>query len=169
MRAAKSQRSTTARANGQPSRPGRAPALIDMTSLEGQLGYALRRAQMHAYADFIARLAPLRLSPGGFGVLTVIAANPGLPQHEVGRALGIQKPNFCSLVNKFERRGLIVRKPVAGDRRCCALHLTAKGKALLARARRYQVEHEARLLRLLGRRRRDQLLNLLETLTETNT
>jgi DNA-binding MarR family transcriptional regulator len=139
---------------------------VELGPLKGALGYALRRAQMLAYADFISALAELDLSPGEFGVLTVIEANPGLSQSEACRALGIQKTNFCAVVNRFERRGLAVRRAVDHDRRSYALHLTAQGQALLRQARTKQVEHEARLVSRLGEQGRDQLLRLLGRLTE---
>jgi len=139
---------------------------IELGPLKDYLGYALRRAQMLAFADFIASLAELELSPGEFGVLTVIDANPGLRQSEVCRALGIQKTNFCALVNEFERRGLAVRRDVDRDRRSYALYLTSEGQALLRRARARQADHEARLVSRLGEQGRDQLLKLLGRLTE---
>jgi DNA-binding MarR family transcriptional regulator len=142
--------------------PGRP---VDMGKMHGYLGYLLRRAQMLAYADFIEELVELNLSPGQFGVLTVIATNPGLRQSEVSAALGIQKTNFVAVLNEFERRGLAVRRPAAGDRRSYALYLTAEGKALLRRARAAQARHEARLVEPLGEQERAQLLGLLAKLT----
>src|SRR6202008_1049854 len=100
---------------------------VDMGRMHGYVGYLLRRAQMVAYADFISELTKLNLSPGQFGVLTVIEANPGLRQSEVCRALGIQKTNFVAVVNAFERRGIVVRRETTADRRSYALHLTAEG------------------------------------------
>jgi DNA-binding MarR family transcriptional regulator len=138
---------------------------VDMGKMHGYLGYLLRRAQMLAYADFIAELAELNLSPGQFGVLTVIDTNPGLRQSEVSAALGIQKTNFVAVLNEFERRGLAVRQTAAGDRRSYALYLTAEGKALLRRARTAQARHEARLVEPLGEQERAQLVSLLAKLT----
>src|SRR3954463_14328264 len=94
---------------------------IDMDRLHGYLGYLLQRAQMLAYADFISEMAELDLRPGQFAVLTVIDANPGLRQSEVSAALGIQKTNFVAAITNIERRGLAVRKSVAGDKRSYAL------------------------------------------------
>lgn len=138
---------------------------VDMGTMHGYLGYLLRRAQMLAYADFIAELGALELSPGQFGVLTVIETNPGLRQSDVCRALGIQKTNFVAVVNQFEQRGIAVRKPAAGDRRSYALYLTPEGKSLLRRARAAQARHEARLVERLGQQGRTQLIGLLEKLT----
>jgi DNA-binding MarR family transcriptional regulator len=125
----------------------------------------LRRAQMLAYADFISELQRLNLSPGQFGVLTVIGTNPGLRQSEVSAALGIQKTNFVAVLNEFERRGLAVRRPAEGDRRSYALHLTPAGKALLRRARAAQARHEGRLVERIGEEGRAQLIALLGKLT----
>jgi DNA-binding MarR family transcriptional regulator len=137
---------------------------VDMGKMHGYLGYLLRRAQMLAYADFIAELEELSLSPGQFGVLTVIDTNPGLRQSEVSAALGIQKTNFVAVLNEFERRGLAERR-AAGDRRSYALFLTAAGKALLRRARAAQARHEARIVEPLAAHERDQLVGLLAKLT----
>jgi DNA-binding MarR family transcriptional regulator len=137
---------------------------VDMGKMRGYLGYLLRRAQMLAYADFIAELEELQLSPGQFGVLTVIDTNPGLRQSQVSAALGIQKTNFVAVLNEFERRGIAERR-AAGDRRSYALFLTAAGKALLRRARAAQARHEARLVEPLAARERAQLVDLLAKLT----
>jgi DNA-binding MarR family transcriptional regulator len=137
---------------------------VDMGKMHGYLGYLLRRAQMLAYADFIAELTELNLSPGQFGVLTVIDTNPGLRQSEVSAALGIQKTNFVAVLNEFERRGLAERR-AAGDRRSYALFLTAAGKALLRRARAAQARHEARIVEPLAAHERSQLIGLLAKLT----
>lgn len=154
-----------AASGGEAGGAGGGRAQVDMGTMRGYLGYLLRRAQMLAYADFIAELAALNLSPGQFGVLTVIDANPGLRQSEVSAALGIQKTNFVAVLNEFEQRGLAERCSAAGDRRSYALYLTAPGKALLRKARAAQARHEARLVERLGEQGRVQLLTLLEKLT----
>jgi len=143
----------------------RGTSRVDMGTMHGYLGYLLRRAQMLAYADFIAELEALELSPGEFGVLTVIGTNPGLRQSEVSAALGIQKTNFVAVLNEFERRGIAVRRAAPGDRRSYALHLTPQGKALLKRARAAQARHEARLVQRIGEQGRAQLVELLGKLT----
>jgi len=152
------------------ARNGRAvsAAAIDMSALTGYVGYALRRAQIAAFTDFIASLRRLELRPTIFGVLIVIDQNPGLPQSAVCAALGIQKANFVPLLNELERRRLAVREEGVTDRRSYALHLTADGKDLLRRARELHGEHEARLARRLGSGGREQLLTLLDRLTNSD-
>jgi DNA-binding MarR family transcriptional regulator len=137
---------------------------IDAGLLTGYLGYALRRAQLAAYSDFIATLGEVAISPGEFGVLTIIHQNPGLRPADVCTALGILKPNFVAVLASLERRGLVERRDSQHDRRAFALHLTTSGTALLQRARALQAEHEARLVKKIGARGRTQLLRLLNRL-----
>jgi DNA-binding MarR family transcriptional regulator len=154
----KQTRTAGAGANGVPA--------IELGPITGYIGYALRRAQIAAFTDFIGSLRQLDLRPTIFGVLLIIDQNPGLPQSAVCSALGIQKANFVPLLNELESRKLAVRQEGIADRRSYALHLTAEGKALLRRARELHAEHETRLAKRLGAGGREQLLTLLDQLTD---
>lgn len=138
---------------------------VSLGPLTDYLGYALRRAQMSSVAEFLEAFSEVDLRPTQFAVLTVIGENPGVRQTQVCEALGIQKANFVPLLNELERRGLAVRKPVAGDRRSTALHLTPVGQSTLQRARAIHEAYEAGFVTRLGRRGRDQLLALLNRVT----
>lgn len=134
--------------------------------LTGYLGYALRRAQMAAVAEFLVALGEVDLRPTQFAVLNIIHENPGVRQSAVCAALGIQKANFVPLLNELERRGLAVRKTGIPDRRSTALHLTTRGSAILQRARVLHTAYEQQFVARLGRRGRDQLLALLNKVME---
>lgn len=139
---------------------------VDLAPLTGFVGYAVRRAQMAVFGDFLESLREVDLRPAQFGVLMVISRNPGLRQSEACGGLGIQKANFVPLINELESRGLVVREPGITDRRSYALHLTAEGRALLQRACDLHAEHEARLTERIGRSGRTQLLELLNRLVD---
>jgi DNA-binding MarR family transcriptional regulator len=130
------------------------------------VGYAVRRAQIAIFGDFLESLREVDLRPAQFGVLVVIDDHPGMRQSDVCAGLGIQKANFVPLISELEARGLVVREPGANDRRAYALHLTAQGAALLRRARELHARHEARLTERIGRRGRAQLLLLLNRLAD---
>ena len=134
---------------------------VDLGPLTNYLGYALRRASMSAVAEFLDVFQEIELRPTQFSVLTLIAHNPGVRQTEICTALGIQKANFVPLLNELERRGLALRKSVAGDRRSSALHLTPLGNTTLQKARAIHEGYENRFVTRLGKRNRDQLLMLL--------
>jgi len=141
---------------------------VNFGPLTDYLGYALRRAQMSAVAEFLEAFKEVDLRPTQFAVLTIISENPGVRQREVCDALGIQKANFVPLLNELERRGLALRKSVAADRRSSALHLTPLGNVTLQRARTIHEQYENRFVARLGRRGRDQLLALLNKVMEAD-
>ena len=143
------------------------PREVSFGPLTGYLGYALRRAQMAAVAEFLQAFEAIDIRPTQFAVLIIIQENPGIRQREVCEALGIQKANFVPLLNEFERRGLALRKAVAGDRRSSALHLTPLGKVTLQRAREIHDAYEERFIARLGKRGRDQLLALLNKVMDS--
>ena len=144
----------------QPSRQ------VEFGPLTGYVGYALRRAQMSASAAFLDAFREIDLRPTQFAVLTLISENPGVRQTEVCEALGVKKANFVPLLNELERRGLAFRKSVVADRRSSALHLTSLGNATLLRALAIHEKYETRYVERLGRRGRDQLLALLNKVTQ---
>jgi DNA-binding MarR family transcriptional regulator len=126
-------------------------AALDFGELSHLLGYAVKRAQLKLYEDFLKCVAPLQLTPAQFSVLLLLERNPGRNQTEVANALGILRPNFVAMLDGLEARGLCARNRSANDRRSHVLTLTEKGRAALARARKIIAsKHEARLAALLG-------------------
>lgn len=144
-----------------------AGGMLDLAGLTDVVGYALRRAQMAVFEDFIARFAALDLKPAQYSVLLVIGRNPGRKQSEIAAALGIQRPNFVAMLDELERRGLAERVRSTTDRRSHAIMLTEDGRALLERAARVQREQEQTVADRLGPGGRDALVALLHRLTET--
>ena len=139
-----------------------AAAPLDLGELSDLLGYALKRAQLRLYEDFLKCVAPLQLTPAQFSVLLLLENNPGRNQTEVAGALGILRPNFVAMLDGLESRGLCARTRSATDRRSHVLSLTEKGRSALARARRIIAsKHEARLSALLGSADRAALLRIL--------
>ena len=141
------------------ARPRRAPARsVDLGALADHLGFALRRAQVHAFGRFIEALRPVDLKPAQFSVLLIIHHNPRLQQTDVCSALGIQKANFVPLLNELEARGLVARDVGRVDRRARELSLTPAGETLLARACELQRGYERELTAKLGEDERARLL-----------
>lgn len=137
---------------------------LDLTGLTDVVGYALRRAQMAVFEDFIARFAALDLKPAQYSVLLVIGRNPGRKQSEIAAALGIQRPNFVAMLDELERRGLAERVRSTTDRRSHAIVLTTDGRKLLDRALAVQAEQEQVLAARLAPEGRDTLVALLHRL-----
>lgn len=130
--------------------------------LPGLVGYQLRMAQIAIFRDFAQALGEFDVTPGLFGVLVIIEANPDLKQSDVARAARLDRSTVVSVVDNLERRGLVERRAAANDRRSNALRLTAAGHALLLQLKQRVDEHEQRLVAHLDPSERDILVTLLQ-------
>jgi len=140
---------------------------LKMGELSELLGYALKRAQLKVFEDFLRCVSSLQLTPVQFSVLLLMENNPGRNQTEIANTLGILRPNFVAMLDVLESRELCVRVRSAHDRRSHNLMLTDKGRTTLARAKKLvATKHEARLNELLGPANRAALLQMLSTLAE---
>ncbi|MCA6109169.1 MarR family winged helix-turn-helix transcriptional regulator [Bradyrhizobium cenepequi] len=136
--------------------------LLQLGELSGLLGYALKRAQLRVFEDFLRCVAPLQLTPAQFSVLLLLDQNPGRNQTEIASTLGILRPNFVAMLDGLESRELCARMRSTSDRRSHIVVLTDKGRAVLARAKKLVAnKHETRLIELLGPENHAALLDML--------
>ncbi len=112
-------RATTSRATDRPGDPS-----------PFALGLLLRRAHWHAAAVMSEALRPLGIELRHFAVLMVLVNRGPTLQRDLVEATGSDKAGIMRVVDDLERRGLAVRKPVAGDRRVRQVEITARGLEL---------------------------------------
>jgi DNA-binding MarR family transcriptional regulator len=143
-------RRTRARGEGRALALGILPELI---------GYHLRLAQRAIFADFADSVGAEGISPGLFGILVIIEANPGLRQQRLAEAAHLDRSSLVPVIDKLEAQGLVERH--AADRRSNGLFLTAGGKALLQSLKRRVRRHERRVVENLSAREQRQLVRLL--------
>src|SRR5215469_1784712 len=143
------------RAQGNKSAPafGLLPDLI---------GYHVRRAQLAIYQDFAVTMDGAELTPGQFGVLALIDANPGLSQTRLGEILGIDRSTVVGVIDKLETRGLVERAAHPQDRRAHALRLSPSGAKRFNELARRVRSHENRIARRLSAPERALLIGLLQ-------
>jgi DNA-binding MarR family transcriptional regulator len=135
---------------------------IELDVLTTHLGYALRRAQVWVFQDFIRTLSVIDIRPAQYSVLVVIGANPGLSQAELADRLAIERARLVHMLDHLQRRGLTERLPSPTDRRTHALQLTKDGQKLLKRAKALAARHEARLTEKMGAGAREQVMERLQ-------
>jgi DNA-binding MarR family transcriptional regulator len=160
------QRSGTRPASAEAAAPSRARKRAALGILPSLLGYWLRLAQRAVFDDFQRSIGEPDLSPGLFGLLVIIEANPGLKQSDLADAAMLDRSTMVPALDKLESRGLVARRPPPEDRRVNGLWLTADGAALLRRLKRRVLAHEQRLTGGLSGQERDQLFDLLGRLAE---
>lgn len=144
--------------------PSSTPASISLGLLPRLLGYRLRLAQRTVFADFRRGVGDPSFGPGLFGMLEIVAANPGIKQTQLANALGVDRSTLVPALNRLERRNLLSRLASTEDRRSNGLHLSAEGLRHLRLLRRRVTRHEAQLAARLTQAEHRTLMNLLEKL-----
>lgn len=137
-------------------------AKLDLGLLPSLVGYQLRLAQIALFRDFSAGPGEHDVTPGLFGVLVIIEANPDLKQSDLARATHLDRSTVVTVIDNLERRGLVERRVALHDRRSNAIRLTAEGSALLKKLKRQVVQHEKRLLSQFSDSERVEFFRLLQ-------
>lgn len=132
---------------------------IDLGPLDSLVGFHLRRASFVFSPDFRKTKGVPR---GMFGILSVVATNPGINQTSLSTALGIDKPNLVVLLDGLVARGLLTRSVHHTDRRARVLKLTPKGQKLFRKTQALVRKGEDRMLAELSKNERATLVALLK-------
>ena len=145
--------------------PAADDSVLQLGELAGLLGYSLKRAQLKVFEDFLRCVAPLQLTPAQFSVLLLLDKNPGRNQTEIANTLGILRPNFVAMLDALESGDLFALVRASNNRRSHIVVLTEKGRAVLARAKKFVAnKHEARLIEVLGPEHHALMLEMLAKL-----
>ena len=146
--------------------PPPASDALDFDVLPQLLGYQLRRAQLRLFTDFASAMADVQITPGQFGVLVLIEANPGSSQSALARAIGIERSTMVAVIDTLEGRDLVERRESKVDRRSNALVLSDDGAAMMDKLRPIVAGHEDRIAGNLNPAERRQLIDLLRRLPD---
>ncbi|MCV2881462.1 MarR family winged helix-turn-helix transcriptional regulator [Actibacterium sp. XHP0104] len=146
--------------------PG-APDPVTDDTLDGFVGYLMKRAFAAVQTDLARTLEPFELRMMTFSALVVVVDNPGLRQSDLAQALSVERPNLVVIVDELERRGLIRRQQMPTDRRAYALVPTDAGRGLCRRATAAVKAHEDRILSGLSANQIDQLSDALRAIRRT--
>lgn len=150
----------------QDAEPRPAEAPHDQWKLPGFLGYQIRRTQSWIFGEFMADLADLDLTPGAFGLIALIRANPGITQNQLARAFAIDKSTLTPVLNRLQQRGLVERAPLAHDRRFNVLRVPAEAEARVDEILGRLEGFEARMTARLGPEKAQTLIALLSELRD---
>jgi DNA-binding MarR family transcriptional regulator len=132
--------------------------------LASAVGFLLSWNGQRTAHYFAECLKPLGLRPPHFGILTMIDSQPGATQQQlVTRAL-VDPSSMVAAIDELEALGLAERRAHPQDRRKHALHLTAKGKRTLGRAREAAMAMVEEVLAPLSPAERETLRRLLRKL-----
>jgi MarR family transcriptional regulator, organic hydroperoxide resistance regulator len=88
------------------------------------------RLQQRVTASVAGQLRAIGLSIPQFDVISTLTEREGITQQDLAERLYVTKGNVSGLIDRMVDAGLVERRPIAGDRRSHALHLTPHGRTL---------------------------------------
>jgi DNA-binding MarR family transcriptional regulator len=127
-------------------------------------GYLLARLGEASRRRFQDALAPEGLHPRHFGVLTMVAAHPGMSQQQLHERTAIDASSMVAVLDELESKGLAERRPHPGDRRARTIFLTPAGEQALQRVRALARDLSGELLEPLSADEQRTLVALLRKL-----
>ncbi len=124
-------------------------------------GYLLARLGDSSRRRFHRALEPEGLHPRHFGVMNMVAAQPGVSQQQLHEQTGIDPSSMVAVIDELERHGLAERRPHPDDRRARAIYLTDTGEQKLKRVRALAARLQRELFAPLTAQERDTFIDLL--------
>jgi DNA-binding MarR family transcriptional regulator len=137
-------------------------APVNTAYLESLIGYNARRTALTVISLFVERMAVYGVGPVDFSVLSLIRHNPGITSRVLCASLGLLPPNLVVMVQQFEQRGLLEKRPHPHDGRAIALYLTPPGEAMMAEAEQTAFDLEIEATSALTDGQRNTLRRLLK-------
>jgi DNA-binding MarR family transcriptional regulator len=136
------------------------PALgkVNYDTLNGFMGYHLKRASNLMITDLNATLKPFGLRLLSYTALVFIVDNPGMRLSSLAKAMDVERPNLVVIIDMLESREMINRERVQTDRRAYALNITLAGRQLCEKATAAVRAHEERLTRDLDSKTRETVI-----------
>src|SRR5919197_127592 len=98
-------------------------------------GFLLSWHGQRTASTFTRALEPLGFHPRHFGVMNLIDSHPGITQSVLAHRSLIEPSSMVAVIDELEEMGLAERRPYPHDRRKHAVHLTARGRRKLERAK----------------------------------
>ncbi|CAN5481597.1 MarR family transcriptional regulator [soil metagenome] len=109
--------------------------MLDMRDAEDQpLGYLLYRIMAALRPAATAELKPLGLTLPEFVCLRILSMQPGRSSAELARDTNVSPQAMNAVLRGLQDSGVVERPASVSSGRALPAHLTADGKALLARA-----------------------------------
>jgi len=131
-------------------------------------GFLIRRIQQILTAMVFEETDGCDVTPVQVAVMITIREFPGSDQKKLAQLIAIDQSTIGNVAERLEERGVIVRKPMPGDRRYKILELTAEGERLLDRSEPGVLEAQEKFLACLSETERLSFVRTLRKLVIAN-
>jgi DNA-binding MarR family transcriptional regulator len=142
----------------RPTSAGQPPASL----LTDRTAYLLHRAGYLILHHVEQELQPLELTGRMFFVLAMVRSHAPLSQQDVSHLFSLDPTTVVTIVDEFERMGLVTRRRNVADRRRYDLVLTPAGEERLSAAMKVLAGVEKQFFRSLTPQRRAALHRALD-------
>jgi MarR family transcriptional regulator, lower aerobic nicotinate degradation pathway regulator len=110
----------------------RGPIPVELSQFPG---YLLARLGESSRRRFAEALEADGLHPRDFGVMTMVAAQPGMTQAQLHEKTGVDPSSMVAVIDELEAAGFAERRAHLTDRRARSIYLTDAGLETLERIR----------------------------------
>jgi len=124
---------------------------------ERHIGFLISDVARLMRTAFDRRVRRLGLTRSQWLVINRLYRRPGATQSELAEMLEVEKATAGRMVDRMEKKGWVVRRPDAADRRVNRLHLTAESDMLQMQLAQIADRTVDDALALLSAPERDQL------------
>jgi len=136
-------------------------------SVQQEVSISIQRSSDQIQYRFAKLFKEYQLTQSQYNVLRILRGEGGpLPSLEIASRMISIVPATTGLIDKLEKRELVRRKRCTKDRRVWHVDLTSKGKKLVEKMDRPNMEMHSWLLGHLSKKKSRLLLELLEEARE---
>jgi len=139
-----------------------------MQSIYSKPGHLIRRAQQIAVAIFMEEVSFSDVTPVQYAALRAIESNPGADATRLSALIAFDRSTLGNVLERLEKKALIVRSNSSEDRRIKVLHLTPAGAKLLEAIEPAVERAQERILSPLTPAEQDQFVKLINKLIKMN-
>ncbi len=131
-------------------------------------GHLVRRLNQIAVSIFLDGTREFGITPVQFSALTAIGSVPGIDQRRLARIIAFDRSTIGDVVQRLEKRGLVLSEKREADRRTKHLILTNEGAATISAMEQSVWKSNDDLLKSLSEEERTTFMFLLKKLVNMN-
>jgi DNA-binding MarR family transcriptional regulator len=129
-----------------------------------QPGHLIRRAHQVAWSVFMDETRAFDMTPVQYSLLVAVGECPAIDATRLSELIDIDRATIGNVVDRLEKRGLLVRSADADDRRAKRISLTRAGRKLIEAVNRIRGKIGERILAPLDAAERATFLKLVSKL-----
>lgn len=134
----------------------------DIGEIRDIVGFHIRLAHGAAYRHFVEAFSHLDLTQKQVSALWLVDLHPDIAQTGLAQLMRMDRATTMAIVNRLQKRGLLVRGQSLHDGRKQTLNLTDAGREMLQVAKEAIMQHERWLK---SRFTNEEVKSLIEMLT----